>query len=85
MFKTVSTSEKVELVKSIFSKKGWLNNAYWLVFNHLDNSYGWVEDNSKNSNGFPEIKEVNQEILTQLRLLHSLGFTPKEIAEIING
>lgn len=85
MFKTVSTPEKVELVKSVFPKKSYLNNTYWLVFNHLDNSYGWVEDNSINSNKFPEIKEVSQKTIAQLHLLHSLGFTPKKIAEIING
>lgn len=84
MFKTVSTSEKVELVKSIFPEKRWLNNAYWLVFDHLDNSYGWVEDRSTNSREFPEIKGVNQETIVQLRLLHSLGLSPIEIAEIIN-
>ena len=69
-----------------FSKNNsrWLYAGYWLVIDPIDKSSGFIHDKSANSYAFVELKKVNQEIITQLELLHSIGLIPQEIGEIIN-
>lgn len=85
MFKIVATPELKGQVGKWNLNPNWLKKGYWLCVDPINKRYGYVENPSINSEKYTELKKLNQEILTQLCLLHSLGLSPKEIAEIING
>lgn len=85
MFKTISTPEKVNLVKEFFPGKSYTSNEPWLVFNIETRQHGWAVKGSIIAAHYLELKNINRVLLNKLVLLHSIGFTPKEIAEILNG
>lgn len=85
MFRTISTPDVVELFKHTYQNTRYLHTErHWFCFDPVDKVYGWTEPNSFYEQESIYIKELNQATLTQLVLLHSIGFTPKEIAGILN-
>ena len=85
MFKVLPTPELVTQISSWGYTHRWLTKGYWLCVDPLDMRVGYIDAHSEYSKKYLTLKELNPGILTQLVLLHSIGFTPKEIAEIING
>ena len=84
MFKIVATPQLIAQIPLWGYRRRWLTKGYWLCVDPSEKSVGYIDDHSQYSDEYPELKELNQGVLNQLTILHSLGFTPKEMAEILN-
>lgn len=79
------TREVVGLVNKTFKRKSLIRTGSHVRIDLINMDYIFLMTTSPYDGVHTYLPTLTQESLDQMLLLHSLGLSPKEIAEIING